>query len=182
MTKESTPPAEPPTTNPVAHEPPSLPASPLAKRQKPDSSNTTTMSPTNGSALPPLQVKKLVDAATPPTRGSSFAAGYDMYSARETVIPARGKALVDTGIAVAVPEGTCMCYHIGWIVCWMLADELDPDGRVAPRSGLASKHFIDVGAGVIDADYRGEVKVLLFNFSEVDFTGMYCAVLGLGMC
>jgi deoxyuridine 5'-triphosphate nucleotidohydrolase len=44
------------------------------------------------------------------------------------------------------------------------------DGRIAPRSGLASKHFIDTGAGVIDADYRGEVKVLLFNFSDVDFT------------
>lgn len=41
---------------------------------------------------------------------------------------------------------------------------------MAPRSGLASKHFIDTGAGVIDADYRGEVKVLLFNFSDVDFT------------
>lgn len=46
------------------------------------------------------------------------------------------------------------------------------DGRVAPRSGLASKHFIDTGAGVIDADYRGEVKVLLFNHSDVDFPGM----------
>ena len=45
------------------------------------------------------------------------------------------------------------------------------DGRVAPRSGLACKNFIDTGAGVIDADYRGEVKVLLFNFSDVDFTG-----------
>lgn len=44
------------------------------------------------------------------------------------------------------------------------------DGRVAPRSGLASKHSIDTGAGVIDADYRGEVKVLLFNLSDVDFT------------
>jgi dUTP pyrophosphatase len=43
------------------------------------------------------------------------------------------------------------------------------DGRVAPRSGLAAKHSIDTGAGVIDADYRGEVKVILFNFSEVDF-------------
>jgi len=42
---------------------------------------------------------------------------------------------------------------------------------VAPRSGLASKHFIDTGAGVIDADYRGEVKVLLFNHSDVDFPG-----------
>lgn len=44
-----------------------------------------------------------------------------------------------------------------------------PDGRIAPRSGLASKHFIDTGAGVIDADYRGQVKVLLFNHAETDF-------------
>jgi dUTP pyrophosphatase len=43
------------------------------------------------------------------------------------------------------------------------------DGRVAPRSGLASKHFIDTGAGVIDADYRGPVKVLLFNHGDADF-------------
>lgn len=43
------------------------------------------------------------------------------------------------------------------------------DGRIAPRSGLASKHFIDTGAGVIDADYRGQVKVLLFNHNESDF-------------
>lgn len=43
------------------------------------------------------------------------------------------------------------------------------DGRIAPRSGLAAKNFIDTGAGVIDADYRGQVKVLLFNHSDVDF-------------
>jgi len=43
------------------------------------------------------------------------------------------------------------------------------DGRVAPRSGLAAKHSIDTGAGVIDADYRGEVKVILFNLSDNDF-------------
>ena len=42
-------------------------------------------------------------------------------------------------------------------------------GRIAPRSGLAAKNMIDVGAGVIDSDYRGEIKVLLFNLSEVDF-------------
>ena len=48
----------------------------------------------------------------------------------------------------------------------------ETDGRIAPRSGLAAKNFIDTGAGVIDADYRGEVKVLLFNHSEQDFEGM----------
>lgn len=46
-------------------------------------------------------------------------------------------------------------------------------GRVAPRSGLAFKHYIDVGAGVIDEDYRGELKVLLFNFSNEDFYVSY---------
>jgi dUTPase len=65
------------------------------------------------SALP-LFVKKLTDAATPPTRGSAFAAGYDLYSAKETLIPARGKALVDTGIAVAVPVGCCTCAFPGF--------------------------------------------------------------------
>ncbi len=44
------------------------------------------------------------------------------------------------------------------------------DGRIAPRSGLAAKHSIDVGAGVIDADYRGPLKTLLFNLGDADFT------------
>ncbi|RDW70825.1 uncharacterized protein DSM5745_08336 [Aspergillus mulundensis] len=159
MTKETTPP--PSTTTTATREPPSLPASPIAKRPKSSNTITETMAststaapvataPTASTPTPALQVKKLTPAARAPTRGSAFAAGYDLYAAKEIVIPAKGKGLVDTGLAVAVPEGTY--------------------GRVAPRSGLASKHFIDVGAGVIDADYRGEVKVLLFNFSDVDFT------------
>lgn len=98
---------------------------------------------------PALQVKLLSETAKPPTRGSAFAAGYDLYASKEAVIPAKGKVLVDTDISIAVPVNTY--------------------GRVAPRSGLASKHSIDVGAGVIDADYRGPVKVLLFNFGEEDF-------------
>ena len=53
------------------------------------------------------------------------------------------------------------------------------DGRIAPRSGLAAKNFIDTGAGVIDADYRGEVKVLLFNHSEKDFEGERSAIIRL---
>jgi dUTP pyrophosphatase len=60
-----------------------------------------------------LYFKKLTELAIPPTRGSSHAAGYDLYSAYDTVIPASGKALVKTDIAVAIPVG---CY-----------------GRVAPR-------------------------------------------------
>ena len=47
--------------------------------------------------------------------------------------------------------------------------DLQADGRIAPRSGLASKNFIDTGAGVIDPDYRGPVKVLLFNHAETEF-------------
>ncbi|WWC67163.1 uncharacterized protein I206_101070 [Kwoniella pini CBS 10737] len=97
-----------------------------------------------------LLIKKLSPAATTPTRGSPLSAGYDLYSAEEKVIPARGKALIDLQISIAVPEETY--------------------GRVAPRSGLASKHSIDTGAGVIDADYRGPVMVLLFNLSDEDFT------------
>ncbi|KAH7328405.1 dUTPase-like protein [Stachybotrys elegans] len=100
-------------------------------------------------APPALQVKKLSDKARVPTRGSALAAGYDIYAAKDTTVPARGKVLVDTDIAIAVPEGTY--------------------GRIAPRSGLASKNFIDTGAGVIDADYRGQVKVLLFNHAETDY-------------
>ncbi|KAL4776818.1 dUTPase-like protein [Aspergillus nidulans var. acristatus] len=166
MTKEATPPPRETTTTSATHEPPSLPASPLAKRPKPSDTTSTSTSafkmvsanstapvataPTASTPTPALLVKKLTDTARAPTRGSAFAAGYDLYAAKEIIIPAKGKGLVDTGLAVAVPEGTY--------------------GRVAPRSGLASKHFIDVGAGVIDADYRGEVKVLLFNFSDVDFT------------
>ena len=76
-------------------------------------------------------------------------AGYDLSSCETLTIPAGKKALVKTGLQIACPEGTY--------------------GRVAPRSGLAHKHFIDVGAGVIDADYRGEVGVILFNFGEQDF-------------
>ncbi len=96
-----------------------------------------------------LMIQKLSADARLPTRGSAFAAGYDLYAARAATLPAHGKGLVDTDLAMAVPPGTY--------------------GRVAPRSGLAAKHFIDTGAGVIDADYRGHVRVLLFNHGDADF-------------
>lgn len=43
-------------------------------------------------------------------------------------------------------------------------------GRIAPRSGLTWKHSLDTGAGVIDEDYRGELRVILFNHSDTPFT------------
>jgi dUTP pyrophosphatase len=78
-----------------------------------------------------------------------LSAGWDLYSSENVVVPARGRALIKTGIKLIVQIGTY--------------------GRIAPRSGLALKNGIDVGAGVIDADYRGEVGILLFNFSDSDF-------------
>ncbi|CAA3024773.1 deoxyuridine 5 -triphosphate nucleotidohydrolase [Olea europaea subsp. europaea] len=96
-----------------------------------------------------FRVKKHSEKAILPSRASPLSAGYDLSSATETKVPARGKALIPTDLSIAIPEGTY--------------------ARIAPRSGLAWKHSIDVGAGVIDADYRGPVGVILFNHSDVDF-------------
>lgn len=103
----------------------SPPHSPLPKRQKPNpaspsqselpsqsieatmSASETSVPVTKVSAEPPLLIKKLSDKARLPTRGSAFAAGYDLYAAKDTVVPSRGKVLVDTDISMAVPEGTC---------------------------------------------------------------------------
>ncbi|KAJ8522997.1 hypothetical protein ONZ45_g522 [Pleurotus djamor] len=114
------------------------------KKRKMSPAAEDTVAPVAG-----LLVKRHSEKAKIPTRGSALAAGYDLYSAEKKVIPAHGKALIDTQISIAVPVGTY--------------------GRVAPRSGLASKYMIDTGAGVIDADYRGIVFVLLFNLSDQDF-------------
>jgi len=55
----------------------------------------------------PLRIKLLRETARTPTRGSKFAAGYDLYASEPKMLPARGRVLVSTGIALAVPEGTC---------------------------------------------------------------------------
>ncbi|NWI74042.1 deoxyuridine 5'-triphosphate nucleotidohydrolase, mitochondrial isoform X1 [Catharus ustulatus] len=102
-----------------------------------------------GEASTRLRFTKLSENAFAPSRGSARSAGYDLYSAYDCVIPPMEKAVVKTDIQIALPSG---CY-----------------GRVAPRSGLAAKHFIDVGAGVIDEDYRGNVGVVLFNFGKETF-------------
>ena len=93
-----------------------------------------------------LSFLRLNPAATLPTRGSTAAAGLDLYSTEDVAIGPGQRALVRTGLAVAIPEG----YY----------------GRIAPRSGLALRAGLDVLSGVIDADYRGEIGCLLYNTGD----------------
>ena len=96
-----------------------------------------------------LRVKLLTPKATLPTKETSLAAGYDPSSAQQLTIPINGRALVQTDISLSIPKGTY--------------------GRIAPRSGLAVKHGITTGAGVIDADYTGPIGIVLFNHGEQEF-------------
>jgi dUTP diphosphatase len=93
-----------------------------------------------------LRFKKLDSKAVLPTRGSPSAAGLDLYSIETVCLHSNQRLLVRTGLAVAIPEGFY--------------------GRLAPRSGLATKNGLDVLAGVIDSDYRGEIQCLLYNTSN----------------
>jgi dUTP pyrophosphatase len=97
-----------------------------------------------------LKVKRLTENAFIPTRGSPFSAGYDLKSAYDYKVDAHGKVLIKTDISISVPEG-----HYA---------------RVAPRSGMSWNNHTDVGAGVIDRDYTGNVGVVLFNHSNDQLT------------
>ena len=72
-----------------------------------------------------------------------------MKSAYDYIIPGMGKIIAKTDISIQVPHGTY--------------------GRVAPRSGLAAKNHIDIGAGVVDQDYTGNIGVVMFNHAQEDF-------------
>ncbi len=106
-----------------------------------------------------VQIRLLTADARVPTRGSAASAGFDLYASADTTIPGStadadgrvsvGRAVVPTGLALAIPTGLY--------------------GRVAPRSGLAVRNAIDVGAGVIDRDYRDELRLLMFNFGPEPF-------------
>ena len=91
--------------------------------------------------------------AIAPTKGSKLSAGWDLYACvdgdGELTISNGSRRLIPTYLSFEIPDGTY--------------------GRVAPRSGLACKG-IDIGAGVIDADYRGHVKVLVINNSGDSYT------------
>ena len=87
--------------------------------------------------------KRLNPGAQIPVRGTPSSAGFDLFALADTVIDgATGSTLVHTGIAVALPRGTY--------------------GRIAMRSGLAVRQHLNVSAGVIDVDYRGELGVVVY--------------------
>jgi dUTP pyrophosphatase len=86
-----------------------------------------------------------------PSYATPLSAGADVRSKIDTIVPAHGRVLIPTGMFVAIPEG----YEI----------------QVRPRSGLALKKGITVlnTPGTIDADYRNEIGVILFNTTDEDF-------------
>ncbi len=86
-----------------------------------------------------------------PAYATAHAAGMDVVSAEDVTLPPGGRHAVATGFAMAIPEG----YEV----------------QVRPRSGLALKHGISLPntPGTIDADYRGEVKVILVNLGDAPF-------------
>jgi dUTP pyrophosphatase len=92
-----------------------------------------------------LRFRRLSEAARPPARAHDGDAGYDLHAAEPALLGPGERATVGTGIAVAIPPGHA--------------------GLVLPRSGLAARHGISVvnAPGLIDAGYRGEVRVLLLN-------------------
>lgn len=92
---------------------------------------------------------KITDKAIAPQRSYCQDAGFDLFSAYEEIVPAQSRKLIRTDIGLKLPRG---CY-----------------GRIAPRSGLALFHSIDVGGGVLDPNYRGNICVLLINHSNVNF-------------
>tara|TARA_B100000575_G_scaffold66637_1_gene51277 strand:+ start:17060 stop:17509 length:450 start_codon:yes stop_codon:yes gene_type:complete len=100
----------------------------------------------------PLQVlvARTEDNARLPTRGSEYAAGWDLYALEDTIVPYRKSVKLRTGIIVAVPEGY--------------------EGQVRARSSLGSKGLIlPHSIGTIDADYRGELFVLMTWIGEGDY-------------
>jgi len=93
-----------------------------------------------------IRVQLLDSMAKTPTRANTNDAGWDLYSAIDTIVPSKQRKTVRTGIAIQMPEQFA--------------------GLIWPRSGLSVKHGIDVLAGVVDSGYRGEIMVCLYNTSE----------------
>ena len=101
-----------------------------------------------------LLFQKRCENAKAPKKGSEGATGYDLSSCEEVIIPARSQRTIDTGISICIPQPPEPFYAYA---------------RIAPRSGLAHKNGLNVGAGVLDRDFTNNIKVILFNHSDTDF-------------
>jgi len=100
-----------------------------------------------------IKVKRLTESSILPTKAHESDAGFDLYSNKEdTIIPPKSRASFGTGVSIALPEIPYPIFNIYL--------------RIAPRSGLSVKKGLDVLAGVIDIEYRGEIIVCLFNSSD----------------
>ena len=119
----------------------------LGLKEQPDRGNQP--STENTTKIPALEILKTSPNARIPTKGSTEAAGYDLYSLISTTILPQQIGVIDTGIAAKFPPNTY--------------------GRIAGRSGLAINHGIDVKGGVIDPDYTGNIKIILHNFGDKPF-------------
>jgi dUTP pyrophosphatase len=93
-----------------------------------------------------MQIQKIHPHAVTPTRGTSEAAGLDLSCVESVIILPGQSALLPTGLRVAIQQG--------WV------------GLIWPRSKLGAKKRIQVLAGVVDSDYRGEVMIALLNSGE----------------
>ena len=93
-----------------------------------------------------LKYKKLHEDAKAPIRGSQFASGFDLSSIEDADIPPGKSAILGTGLAMEIKNG---CVGLIW-----------------PRSKLGAKKQIQVLAGVVDSDYRGEVMIALLNSGD----------------
>ena len=100
-----------------------------------------------------LFVKKLNLDSILPSFGSNFAAGLDVYAYGHHMVPAHSRLVIPTGISIE----------------WHGEDYDQYYMRIAPRSGLSVKHQIDIGAGVIDYDYRGQINVCFINNGDSDY-------------
>ncbi len=98
-----------------------------------------------------IYFRKLYNDSIVPVRATPCAAAFDLYAYEDTIITGgAGNIMVSTGVAVQLPRGTY--------------------GRIAMRSGLAAREHLSVSAGVIDRDYTGEIKVLVFCSKVLDTT------------
>ena len=116
------------------------------KRQMPFDNETPTY---NINDKMKISYKPLSNKAITPSKSTKGSAAFDIYASSHQIIPPNARLAIKTDISLAIPFG----YY----------------GRIAARSGLTIKNNIDIGAGVIDSDYRGEIKPILINNSTKPF-------------